>query len=216
MPHGLPVVRKLELREHEPGLPTASSTRCMPCAIDFVVTVDPCWTWTAKYSDYRAARLQRIGSTGTSVDRSPLGHVQRQPCRRRRRARASPTSRSCRCWPRRPALEELLEQDRRGMGAPASWAPTIPHGTASTSDRRGRAGHLRRAPTRIYDSQPSSTPTAPCPTPATGKFQLYTDDLGPLPRGGALRGNRRAGGPARRASWPAEVPAGVPASTTTA
>ena len=49
-PHRLHVVRELELHQHEPDA-NKIINEVLP-NISTIVTVDPYWTWTAKYSDY--------------------------------------------------------------------------------------------------------------------------------------------------------------------
>ena len=95
---GLPVVRELELREHEPGRPTASSNEVLPC-VSTIVTVDPYWTWTAKYSDYVLPACN-YWEKWDFLDRSPLG-VLRQPCRHAGRREQVRRGDHVACWPRR-------------------------------------------------------------------------------------------------------------------
>ena len=145
-------------------------------SISTIVTVDPYWTWTAKYSDYVLPACN-YWEKWDFLDRSPWVFFE-QPCRRRRRARASPTWRSCRFWPSKVGLERLVEQDRRGMGAQLRERRASRLGRASTSTRPWQEG-IWGAPRRHLRLRRSSSPTACSPRPPRSS-SFYNDDLVPF------------------------------------
>ena len=75
----------------------------LPC-VSTIVTVDPYWTWTAKHSDYVLPACN-YWEKWDVLDRYALGVIVGKPCRSRRRAKASRTWRSCRCWHKKVGLE---------------------------------------------------------------------------------------------------------------
>ncbi|MFR5091147.1 MAG: molybdopterin-dependent oxidoreductase [Adlercreutzia equolifaciens] len=137
--------------------------------ISTIVTVDPYWTWTAKYSDYVLPACNYWVKWTSSIARP----VFFQSSGRRRLARASPTSRSCRFSRPRWARAICGRRPTRN-GARSFVNEEHPAWEGFDFDKAVEEGIWGR-PDGIYDSQIVFADGV-FPTPST-KFTFYNDDL---------------------------------------